>query len=256
MIETSSLGKLVIKANGQIVSDQMKQSSKVWQLLNLLIINRNKPISTAVLCEAIWDDDYEGDTSKAVQNLIYRLRRMLMNNDCVIYKNKTYMLNPETEWHIDVYELEDNFQKSQNASLSPQKKIEILNQIIALYNGEYMLQLFCNETQTYVAVNRYKRMYIESVCMLTDLYGEQKEYDKVYTICEKAIELEPMEEPLYIRIAESMRQANKTAQALKLLDFYFDSLQRKMGITASDAIIGLYTELNKELTHSKRRIPF
>jgi len=248
MIEITTLGNFVIKVNGNVVSESFKRTTKLLQLLNLLIINKSRPLAASSICEVIWGEDQEGDTFKALHNLVYRLRNILMDGagtDCIIYNNKTYMLNTAMDLRVDVYLMEDYYNKASRPHLAPEEKIELLEKAVGLYNGEYLLHLICDDTQSYSAVTRYKRIFIESVCLLADLYMENDEYEKTFLICDKAIALEPLEESVYLRMIKGMCDKGKEAQAISLMENYFNILYNEVGIRASDTLNNIYKKLKR-----------
>jgi DNA-binding SARP family transcriptional activator len=251
MIEITTLGNFCVKVNGKVVSDSLKRTTKLWQLLNLFIINKNRPMAASSICEAIWGEDQGGDSYKALHNLVYRLRNVIMDNsggeESIIYSNKTYMLNTALDMQIDIYIMEDCYNKAVSAQQTPAEKIELLEKAVGLYNGEYLLYLICDDTQSYAATTRYKRIFVDSVCLLADLYIEKGEYDKMFLICDKAIAFEPLEEAVYLRMVRGMCDKGKDAQAISLIENYFDILYNEVGIRASDTLLNIHKQLKRNV---------
>jgi DNA-binding SARP family transcriptional activator len=253
MIEITTLGNFSIKVNENIVSESLKRTTKLLQLLNLLIINKNRPLAASSICEAIWGEEQNGDTYKALHNLVYRLRQILADGDgadCISYNNKTYMLNTAVDLQIDIYLMEECYNKALRTQLAVKDKIELLEKAVDLYNGEYLLHLICDDTQSYAAVNRYKRIFIEAVCLLADLYIENDEYERMFLICDKAIALEPLEESVYLRMIRGMCDKGKYTQAISLIENYFSILYNEVGIHASDTLSNIYKQLKRNTSPS------
>ena len=253
MIEITTLGNFNIKVNETVVSASLKRTTKLLQLLNLLIINKNRPLAASFICEAIWGENQDVDTYKALHNLVYRLRNILKDDneaDCIIYNNKTYMLNTATNLLIDVYLMEDFYNRALKPLLAAEEKTELLKKAVDLYNGEYLLYLISDDTHSYAAITRYKRIFVESVCLLADLYMEKGEYDKMFLICDKAISLEPLEESVYLRMIKGMCDKGKDAQAITLIENYFNILYNEVGIRASDTLNSIYKKLKRNTINS------
>ena len=155
------------------------------------------------------------------------------------------MLNTKMDLRVDVYLMEDYYNEALKPQLDAAKKIELLKKAVDLYNGEYLLYLICNDTQSYAAVSNYKRIFIEAVCMLADLYMDNGEYEKMFLICNKAIALEPLEEPVYLRMVRGMCEKGKDAQAISLIENYFNILYNEVGIRASDTLNNIYKKLKR-----------
>jgi DNA-binding SARP family transcriptional activator len=248
MIEITTLGNFFIKVNETIVSVSLKRTTKLLQLLNLLIINKNRPLAASFICDAIWGENQDVDTYKALHNLVYRLRNILKDEneaDSIIYSNKTYMLNTAIDLQIDVYLMEDYYSKALKPLLAISEKVELLEKVVCLYNGEYLLYLISDDTHSYAAITRYKRIFVEAVCLLADLYIENGEYDKMFLVCDKAISLEPLEEAVYLRMIRGMCDKGKEAQAITLIENYFNILYNEVGIRASDTLNVIYKKLKR-----------
>ena len=249
MVEITTLGIFSIKINSVTISDSLKKTSRLIYLLNLLIVNANKPMSTSLICDILWKDNDHSD-HKALQNLIYRLRNIFTacnEQDCIIYSNNTYMLTPGPNWKIDSHLMEDYYNKAKKDDLTLKAKIELLEKAADLYGGEHILNLIGDNSTYFAAINRYELIYTEIVNMLSDLYSERKEYDKIIHLCYRGIQFKHLQESFYLRIAKSMNTKGEFLQALKLLDDYIDALDREMGVTASKEIFDTYSEISRSV---------
>ena len=243
MVEIITLGDFNIRINGNNVSEYFRKTKKLIQLLSLLIVNRSKPIPAETICETIWTDSDRQDTNKALQNLVYRLRTIFADNgvsDFILFNNKTYRINDAHDITIDAYKIEDAYNAAIRASAEKHEKIDLLMQITELYNGDFIFNLINDDKQSFSAASRYKRMYVESVCLLSDIYLDEKDFDRIFQICDKAINLEPLEEPIYFRFIEAMRARGLTAQAIGLIENYQDVLYRETGANISEAMNSIY----------------
>ncbi|MCL2201659.1 MAG: winged helix-turn-helix domain-containing protein, partial [Oscillospiraceae bacterium] len=95
MIEIITLGDLKINILGEEVAEKHIRTTKLWKLLNLLIIHRDKPLHHSVIMESIWSEENAVLSAKSLHNLIYRLRKMLTYEgapEFVQFKNNCYML--------------------------------------------------------------------------------------------------------------------------------------------------------------------
>jgi DNA-binding SARP family transcriptional activator len=255
MVEISTLGTFSIKIDGIVVSESFKKASKLLQLLNLLIINVNKPISASLICDAIWKED-DADAHRALQNLVYRLRNVFSKNNkqnCIVYSNNTYMLVPGSDWQIDIHMMDEYFAKSQNKDISYDEKVMFLEKAASLYSGEYVLNLIGDDAHLYATTNRYKRIYVDTVCTLADLYIEKDEHDKMFQLCDKAIIIEPLQESFYLRIVKGMQDRGEYVQAVSLIEDYYDIIYRA-GIRASDELNNIYNSLKRNTTYVKSEL--
>ena len=248
MIEITTLGSLKIVINGEEVSESCKKTTKLWKLLNLLIINRKKPLTPSVILEAIWPEDDSENSGKSLHNLIYRLRKLLTYDgspEYIRFRNNAYQLISGGELIIDAHKMEDYFNEVSGNSLPPDKKIVLLKKAMDLYNGEYILGTFDNDVWSNMAVNQYRRMFIDVTCALAEIYWNTCEYDELIAICNKGSFIEPLEEIFCEYLAKGLRAKGQIVQAINACETYFELLYREMGVKASNSLGSIYRELKQ-----------
>lgn len=246
MVEITTLGSFSIKVDGEVITDYLRGSSRLWRLLDLLIINRGKPISVTSIMDSIWPEDETKTDKKTVHNLIYRLRNTLSDasgTNCVSYSNNRYSLNLSSGLSIDVFQIEDYYKASEDPDLTNEERKHLLEKASDLYNGEYTLSIYNDDVWAITAANKYKRLYTDVIVALADLYLEDKEYDLLYKVCYEAISHEPLAESVYVRLIQGLRDNGNTVQAVELCENYFGLLYKEMGIEATDQLNRLYWEL-------------
>lgn len=79
-LEINVFGELQILVDDVDISQTIWASKKKMALLELLILNSQRPMSIARLTEAIWGDDEEINTENALKTLVSRLRKDLEEN--------------------------------------------------------------------------------------------------------------------------------------------------------------------------------
>ncbi|MCL2816496.1 MAG: hypothetical protein FWD23_18015 [Oscillospiraceae bacterium] len=209
------------------------------------MLNKNKPLSVQNIIDFIWSHEDISLESKAVHNLIFRLKRMFSAGDGdnhISFSTNGYMLNTEY-FFIDIYMMEEWYNKSK-ACTSGEEKIFCLESAIDLYNGEYLFNLF-DDIWRITAANRYSNMFINAVVLLSEQYLENEEYEKLFQVCDKALMLRPIEESVYICMLKGLMQTKQAVRAVSLCEKYFDTLYKEMGIVASEHMQALYAELKR-----------
>lgn len=250
MIEITTLGNFSVKRDEKIISDKSARTQKLWKLLNILIVNRNKPSPISYIVDLIWGGEECENTAKALHNLIFRLRRLLSPDgedysDYIIFTQNCYMLSPSAGLWVDAYEMEDTYLEAGKSGTAPEEKIALYNKVISLYNGRFLLNAY-EQTWAKMAAERYERIYTESVAALSDLYFKMKQYDAIINICSRAIETEILDEKIYVRLIKSMRDNGQIARAISVCEGLFERLRREIGVDASREIKRLYDELKNE----------
>ena len=246
MIEIETLGRFMIKVNGADISDAFTKTRKLMQLLSLLIVNMGKPLPANAIYDAIWNDDGSTDTYKALSNLVFRMRKNFKGagvNNGVLHNNKSFMLNDALDYAIDIHQYEDLCHRAQDAQASESEKRELLQQAVALYRGEYIFSAICDDEYSQRIAYRYKHMYSEAACLLADLHTKAGEHNTALQICNQAIAHDPLDEQVFLRMIQSLAHMGRGVQAIKLIEEYFDLMQREVGVRESEAIDSIYKEL-------------
>ncbi|MBP6137203.1 MAG: winged helix-turn-helix domain-containing protein, partial [Clostridia bacterium] len=109
-LEINVFGELQILVDDVDISQTIWASKKKMALLELLILNSQRPMSIARLTEAIWGDDEEINTENALKTLVSRLRKDLEENGlegAILTVPGGYMWNADLPAKIDVFRMEE-----------------------------------------------------------------------------------------------------------------------------------------------------
>lgn len=258
MVEVATLGSFSLKVDGESVTDSARRTQKLWKLLNLLVAHRSKSIPIPTIIEFIWPDEEVEDYTKSLHNLIFRLRRILGGKDGaaknrLVFSNNSYVLNTDEDFVIDAYDFEDCIRKAKQSACPPHEKKPLLERALSLYNGKYLMDSY-DDVWALTLVNKYKRMYIDGVAALSDVYMEEKDYEKLTLICEKAIGLEPLEEVVYEKLIKCLIATGQKIQAIALCEELFDLLYREIGVGANDNINSMYKEIKDNVIQTQHNV--
>ena len=95
-IVITMLGGFTMSCAGRSVSDSAGRIHQVWNLLEYLIVNREREVSRDELSEILWDEEECENPQNALKNLVYRARGVLSDagigaaRDLVIYHRGSY----------------------------------------------------------------------------------------------------------------------------------------------------------------------
>jgi len=250
MVEINTLGKCSIKVNGKIIPGNAGKAKKLWKLLNLLILNINKIVPIQTIIESLEFDGGSEISSKTVFNLVFRLKSIFSagnkSTEYITFSNNGYILNADDNLWVDIYAMEEYYNKAMAAYCSESEKINFLENIVQLYDGEYLLKMF-DDFYTITAVHHYDHMFISAVNTLAELYFSREEYEKLFKICNKAMMLKPIEESVYLWMIMGLSRTGETVRAITLCETYFNILYKEMNIPASDQMQNIYTELKNNV---------
>ncbi len=107
-----TLGQFNIVLHNDNVYKTSGKANKLWGLFKLLLINHNKGITPEIILEYLSPEADYVNPSHTVQNMVYRLRKLLYNekiftnSNSILYANGYYKLNIAEDMWIDFIELE------------------------------------------------------------------------------------------------------------------------------------------------------
>lgn len=241
------LGQFSITRNGISLGDGENRSRKVWTLIEYLIANRNKTVSQDALYEVLWGYDEESENpASALKNLVYRARKLLSvlvkgeKLDLIILDGNTYTFNKNIKIEVDAEVFESLIQEDENQS--GELRIENLEKAVGLYKGEFLPKSSNCDWVVSKSVF-YMTLYIKCIGSLSQLLWENEKFFQAVSICEKAVELYPLEETLHRFLLISYINSKENNKALNHFTKLADIFYKELGVNVSDSIRSLYPKI-------------
>ena len=214
----------------------LKKQSQVVILLQYIILNRHRIISTEELIDVIWQDQIIENPNNALKNLIYRLRNILSQRlsvskvDYISHKKGGYMWNDTINTFVDIDELEHFYMMANNKSNTIDIRIKFLTQTMETYKGDFM-----SDNNSFAIIpemrEKYKNIYETCINKKIELLKEIKNYNELakYTL------------ELY----------NKNPQKLNMIDIYLEALYMD---SKYNQVIDEYERLTRFLKYENREM--
>ena len=76
-VTVSMLGGFCLEVGGQVLTDQINRSLKLWNVLCYLILHRDRDVTQSELMELLWPEDNSSNPVNALKTLLYRVRALL-----------------------------------------------------------------------------------------------------------------------------------------------------------------------------------
>lgn len=236
-----------------IVTADMFRSDKLIKLFTYMVCNRKNHIRIQDLCEILWNEGESDNPTGALKNLFYRLRVMLdqqfHRKDFIITLRGAYTWNPEIEVSIDVERFTQGV-KSATLETEIPKKIEKLEDAFQQYTGAFMPG-FATEIWIIQQATYYHSVFISAVKDLAALYLNDKSYEKVEVLCNKALLQEALDEDIHCFLLKALIADGKKTIALDHYKHTKDLLQMELGTTPSKTMQSLYQELLKGMKNEE-----
>lgn len=255
-MQINVFGKLQILVDGVDISQTIRSSKKKNALLEILILNRQRPLSVAQLVEMIWGEEEEINAINALKTLVSRLRKDLEKYglaEAIITVPGGYMWNPDLPAKIDVFRMEEicntlSDAKSLNADVTDQ--------------FEELLRIYTDDLLTSSSLSRwivpksayYHNLYLKTVYRYIDLLKKADNYGDIIRVCKIAMDIDPFDSTLSLELMSALLKTGKNKEALEQYQNTTNLQYTHLGLKPSDEILNFYKELVKDKRNSEAEI--
>lgn len=263
-IKIITLGQFRIVMPGGDAYYPSGRSNRLWSLFKFLLINTNKGITADAIIENAYPQIDYVDPQNAVQNMIYRLRKLLAaesifknNQDIITFKDGCYKIHFAEDVWIDFHQLEESFNAADALSKSdPLGAIDNYRTAFDIYGGDFLAEL-CYEDWVVPKRIFYRGLYLKIIRNLAKLYEDQKEYYDIIQLCQKGLTIEPFEEEIHIQLIQNLIRVGKIRQAKEHYESTVTAFAKEFGIQPTAQMLRMADLLKIELVPIKtdRREP-
>jgi len=247
-IKIYTFGSFRITDGEQTTSDATTKHTKVWSALKYLTAFYGKPVPAERLSDALWPEGNYDDPGKMLRQIIYRLRKELAvfgeDKPYILFQRGNYSWNQDIDCWVDVLEFNRLIGLARDPSKSSEERISLYIEAIELYDGPFLGDS-TTEIWTLTFTDYYRRLFLQAVNELADIYENEAMLDEIVLLYDKAIVSEPYEEPLYIRQIQTLINNGEYAHARQQYRFFEKILAREFGTKPSQNLERLYYEIDK-----------
>ena len=241
------LGGFVIVTDQNRITEQEKRSSKIWKLLEFLIINRHKAVSQEELIDVFFDSDFVGNPGSSVRTLIYRARSLLANgglphaDDAILSSGGGYAWNNNIHCTVDAEEFE-SLCKEAGSITEKEHRLELLIQATSLYRGDFLPNA-SSEIWVMPLARWYRSLYFNCVHEALKLLNEIERDDEAEELCVKALCIDPFDEIVLEYHLRSLIAQGKNAEALDEYNRMETMFYDELGVVFSEELRSLYNTI-------------
>ena len=246
-VRIEMLGGFVMVSNGNRITEQEKRSSKIWKLLQYLVVNRHKTVSQEELMDVFFDSDFVGNPGSSVRTMIYRARNALASggltfaDEMILSGRGGYAWNNAVRCSIDVEEFEALCKKA-GTVLDRDERLKILMQAAELYRGDF-LPSSSGEMWVMPLARWYRSLYFSCVHEALVLLNETGRDAEAEELSVKALRMDPFDETILEYHLRSLLAQGKNLKALdeykRMESMFYDEL----GVDFSENLRALYYEI-------------
>ena len=252
VIET--LGRFVVRQNNRVLTNQVRQSKKTWDLLKFFLTYRNKSFLPDAIVDQLWPDACYDNPKNLLRTQIHRLRKLLGEDaengrpSVITYAGGSYAWNPDAPCQVDADLFEFlSHDARQVKDSDPDASILRYRQALDYYKGDYLPE--CAEEEWVIPLRiHYRRLFIENVLDLCHLLDQQQGYSSVLDVCEKAMLLESCEESIHQVFLDTLLKMGKSREALQHYRYVTGLYYREMGVVPSRQLKETYRQIQETMS--------
>jgi len=230
LITVKTLGKFTVINGDKIVTGDDLSSPQIIKMFICLALHRDDPYSREELKDAIWEDEDIDNSFGALKNMICRTRKKVSDKvdaPFILLEKGKYVWNNELEVEFDFERFDDYILTTINEKDEEIKYLK-LERAVELYNGDFIHEVKDGHWVK-VLQNYYHKMYVSTVKSLVRHYKQESDYEKIESICDKAITIEKYDQQLYCDLIRAKIKLDKSVEALYLFKRAKRIMERKMG---------------------------
>ena len=243
------LGEFTITSGKARLSEQDGRASKIWKMLQYLIMQRHRFVPHNELIGLFCADEGVGNPANTLRTMIYRTRGILekagfdMVDEMILSKNGGYTWNNKMAHTVDVDEFEKLYLIA-NSDAKTEDEIGFLLKAIKLYRGD-LLPEAAGERWVMPLGRRYRAMYIECVHKALKLLFLNDRIEEAEKLCRKALSIDPFDEKTLEYHLRSLIAQGKNSEALeeyKNMELLFYDV---LNVRFSEDLRRLYSQIQR-----------
>lgn len=225
-VECFLLQEPEIKINKQKVLIRLKKASALfYYLLVYKTVSRNKIISL------LWSNESDQTAYHNLRDALYHLKKDVGYNIVVPQGRQNIILNPEIEFIVDY----DRF---------------LINDDGKYYNGDFLKEFFTDspEYDRWIEETRenIRLKYLDKISALSDQLSVNGEICQAIDILNRYLAIDPISEPVTVRLMELYRQVKDYAKAMRAYRKLYKLMAEELGVTPlNDTTRLFYTIVNE-----------
>lgn len=241
------LGGFRIRVDGNVLTDEINRSQKLWNVLCYLIAHRERTVPQSEFIELFWPEENSANPTNALKTLLYRVRSLLEplfgeGLEPILSQRGAYAWNPAIACEMDVDRFELLCRRAQDTALPAQKRMALYEEAAEMYRGDYLPKL-ANQMWVVPISAHYHALYLEAVKEYADLLEHAEKFETMAELCTRASQLDPLDESLHTLIVRALLRQGKDSAALSHYEKATDLLYRNLGVRPSEELRALYREI-------------
>lgn len=200
------LGTFQLKINGKTIDCYDIGGRQCTIFLANLLLYRRRLISTQEITELLLRDGEVDNPKNTIKSVVFRIRKAFkpyIDDDIVITRHGSYMLNPKFKFNLDISRFELYCSMAKRKTTSELERLALLEYAIKLYKGDmlpglesettflgritYYRLLFDSALENYFAILLKNQRYIQLFRTVANLTAQTCLSSRVHVLLVKAL---------------------------------------------------------------------
>jgi len=175
---------------------------------------------------------------------LYRLRRALAQQDCVVYEDDQYFFNRRINYWFDVEGFGEALQKAKSLwSTDRAKAAQYYKDATVLYRGDFLEDLTSDHEWALFKREDLLQQYLSALQRLGRYCAEQKDYREAIHYYELVLEKDSYQESAYREIMRCQALLGRRSAALKSYHRLAEFLEKELKASPAPETTALYEQI-------------
>jgi LuxR family maltose regulon positive regulatory protein len=179
-----TLGRSQVKLDGKpVTTSSWVNQKRARELFFFLVAHPNKSLTKEEIGVTIWPESSSDQLRLQFRNTIYYIRYAL-GQDVILSNERRYAFNSDMDYSYDVQDFERKVGQAESSE-TPAQKIELLQEALQLYRGEFLPE--GEEMWVMTERQRLSQIYEHTLLTLAQLLMEKGEPKTALTHCQTVL---------------------------------------------------------------------
>lgn len=224
-VRIHALGRLRLDVAGATPANKRKTPRKPLELLALLIASGEIGVTVERAVESLWPALDGARSREALRVALYRLRRLLGDENSVLTVDGRIVLNAAHCW-VDAWTFERALEANESDDASAER-------VLALYRGP-----FADDESTaawaFTYRDRLQSRYVRAVLDAGARLERQEQFEQALTCYERGLQFGGLVEALYQRVLACCLTLGRRAEGLAAYGRCREHLREALGVSPSE----------------------
>ena len=209
------MGLFTVEAADGIHEELMAKSRKGISLVQYLIFERGKPISSQRLIRELWSGSRNENPESALKTMVSRMRSMLSAispelGNCIVSGQGTYRWQNQPGISVDALEIIDIFH-ALNKEVPDEEVLRKTDRLLDLFRGD--LYLTGDFLGGQAIANWLHNEYLNAIYRMIRILKAGEQYNRICEVCRRAVRIDDLDEQLHIELMQAMVNLNRAGEA-------------------------------------------